>query len=91
MPPMKAKRRAAPPMDAPAMPPPLSFDESWVAAAAEDDCAGGEEEAGGVEDVDAGGDVDAGPVPELVGTPLGPRSEYGAQSGLGNAKGQDGS
>ena len=90
MPPIKANRRAAPPMEAPAMPPPLSLDESWVAAAAEDDCAGGEEDAG-AEDVDCGGDVDAGPVPELVGTPLGPRFSYGAQSGLGKAKGQDGS
>lgn len=87
---MKAKRRAAPPMEAPAMPPPLSFDESWVPAAAAEDWAGEEDEAGG-EEVDCGGDVDAGPLPEDVGTPLGPRSEYGAQSGLGNAKGQDGS
>jgi hypothetical protein len=65
MPPMKAKRTAAPPMDAPAMPPALSVDESWVAAAAEDDCAA-EEEAGEE-------DVDAGPAPELLATPLGPR------------------
>jgi hypothetical protein len=73
MPPMKAKRTAAPPMEAPAMPPALRFDELWVAAAAEDDCVAGEEEAG-EEDVDCGGDVDAGPVPELDATPLGPRS-----------------
>ena len=72
MPPMKAKRTAAPPMDAPAIPPALSVDESWVAAAAEDDCAAEEEEAG-EEDVDCGGDVDAGPAPELLATPLGPR------------------
>jgi hypothetical protein len=51
--PMKRKRRAAPPIDAPAIPPGLNAaDED---GAVEDDCAGGDEEddAGG-EEVDDG-------------------------------------
>jgi hypothetical protein len=39
-------------------------------------------------EVEVGGIVDTGAVPELEGTPLGPRFEYGPQSGLGNARGQ---
>jgi hypothetical protein len=47
---MKRKRRAAPPIDAPAIPPGLNpLDED---GAAEDDCAGGEEDALDGEEVD---------------------------------------
>ena len=54
-----------------------------------EDCAGGAEELDAGEDVDDGGEVETGPDPEGVGvgTPDGPRSEYGSQSGLGKARG----
>jgi hypothetical protein len=89
--PINRKRRAAPPIDAPAIPPGLSAAED--AAAVVEDCAGGAEELDAGEDVDDGGEVETAPDPEGVGvgTPDGPRSEYGAQSGLGKARGQLGS
>jgi hypothetical protein len=87
--PMNKKRRAAPPIDAPAIPPGLSAAEE--AAAVVEDCTGGAEELDAGEDVDDGGAVETALDPEAVGTPDGPRSEYGAQSGLGNASGQLGS
>jgi len=90
MPPMKRKRRAAPPIAEPAMPPELR-PADLVAGTAEEDWGGvvvvaaAEEE---VAEVGVGVAVDATD-PELVaGIPLGPRFEYAAQSGLGKARGQ---
>jgi hypothetical protein len=87
---MKRKRRAAPPIAAPAIPPGLS-EADLVAGMAEEDCgAAVVVPAADEEAVDDGVGVAADPeLPELVtGIPLGPRSEYAAQSGLGNARGQ---
>lgn len=91
MPAMKAKRRAAPPIDAPAIPPGDSLLDD-AAAIIEEYCAGAEVVLPAEDDVvggDVGVGVDAGTDPELVtGIPLGPRFSYAAQSGLGNASGQ---
>lgn len=86
---MKRKRRAAPPIAAPAMPPGLR-PADLVAGTAEEDCGAAvvvaaEDE----EEVGVGVGVADPVLPELVtGIPLGPRFEYAAQSGLGNARGQ---
>ncbi len=77
-------------MDAPAIPPVLIPDEAGEGEA-EDDW-GGPDVVGAAEDdavaVEAGANVDTGAVPELVGTPLGPRFTYASQSALGKARGQ---
>jgi hypothetical protein len=85
---MKRKRRAAPPIAAPAIPPGLR-PADLVAGTAEEDC-GAAVVVAGEDDELVGVGVVADPVlPELVtGIPLGPRFEYAAQSGLGNARGQ---